>query len=263
MAGPGRIWLTRSRPGAEADAAALAALGHAPLIDPVLEIVPVPVTVDLEPVAAVAVTSAAAVRALAALTPRRDRPLFAVGDATAATARAAGFEDIDAGDETDEDAGGGDAGGGDAAALAARLVRAAPPGRAPWPVPWPVLWPRGREVAADLAALAFALAPGRVEIRPVVVYAAEPRRPDAALAAVAAGQVAAVLLHSPRGARAAAAALQAAGLPPPPAIALSPAVAAAWPGPVLAVAARPDAAALRDALGRAHADALGKPRPRV
>ena len=250
MAGPGRIWLTRSRPGAEADAAALAALGHDPLIDPVLEIVPVPATVDLAPVAAVAVTSAAAVRALAALTPRRDRPLFAVGAATAAAARAAGFEDIDAGDETD---------GGDAAALAARLVRAAPIDRSPWPV----LWPRGREVAADLAALAFALAPGRVEVRSAVVYAAEPRRPDAALAAVAAGQVAAVLLHSPRGARAAAEALAAAGLAPPPAIALSPAVAAGWPGPVLAVAARPDADALRDAVGRALADALGKPRPPV
>lgn len=250
MAGPGRIWLTRSRPGAEADAAALAALGHDPLIDPVLEIVPVPATLDLAPVAAVAVTSAAAVRALAALTPRRDRPLFAVGAATAAAARAAGFEDIDAGEAADA---------GDAAALAARLVRAAPPGRAAWPV----LWPRGREVAADLAALAFALAPGRVEVRPVVVYAAEPRRPDAALAAVAAGQVAAVLLHSPRGARAAAEALAAAGLAPPPAITLSPAVAAAWPGPVLAVAARPDADALKEAVGRALADALGKPRPPV
>lgn len=250
MAGPGRIWLTRSRPGAEADAAALAALGHDPLIDPVLEIVPVPATLDLEPVAAVAVTSAAAVRALAALTPRRDRPLFAVGAATAAAARAAGFEEVDAGEATDA---------GDAEALAARLVRAAPIDHSPWPV----LWPRGREVAADLAALAFALAPGRVEVRPVVVYAAEPRRPDAALAAVAAGQVAAVLLHSPRGARAAAAALQAAGLAPPPAIALSPAVAAAWPGPVLAVAARPDAAAMKEALGRALADALGKPRPPV
>lgn len=250
MAGPGRIWLTRSRPGAEADAAALAALGHAPLIDPVLEIVPVPATLDLAPVAAVAVTSAAAVRALAALTPRRDRPLFAVGAATAAAARAAGFDQVDAGEDTDA---------GDAAALAARLVRAAPHDRSPWPV----LWPRGREVAADLAALAFALAPGRVEIRPVVVYAAEPRRPDAALAAVAAGQVAAVLLHSPRGARAAAAALEAAGLASPPAIALSPAVAAAWPGEVLAVAARPDADALREALGRALADALGKPRPPV
>ncbi len=250
MAGPGRIWLTRSRPGAEADAAALAALGHDPLIDPVLEIVPVPATVDLAPVAAVAATSAAAVRALAALTPRRDRPLFAVGAATAAAARAAGFEEIDAVEATDA---------GDAAALAARLVRAAPPDRSPWPV----LWPRGREVAADLAALAFALAPGRVEVRPAVVYAAEPRRPDAALAAVAAGQVAAVLLHSPRGARAAAEALQAAGLAPPPAIALSPAVAAAWPGPVLAVAARPAGDALREAAGRALADALGKPRPPV
>jgi uroporphyrinogen-III synthase len=257
MAGPGRIWLTRSRPGAEADAAALAALaalGHDPLIDPVLEIVPVPATLDLAPVAAVAATSAAAVRALAALTPRRDRPLFAVGAATAAAARAAGFEQVDAGEEAD-----GDGGGGDAAALAARLVRAAPIDRAPWPV----LWPRGREVAADLAALAFALAPGRVEVRPVVLYAAEPRRPDAALAAVAAGQVAAVLLHSPRGARAAAEALAAAGLAPPPAIALSPAVAAAWPGPVLDVAARPDADALREAVGRALADALGKPRPPV
>lgn len=259
MAGPGRIWLTRSRPGAEADAAALAALGHAPLIDPVLEIVPVPATLDLAPVAAVAVTSAAAVRALAALTPRRDRPVYAVGAATAAAARAAGFEEVDAAEKADEDAGGSDAGGGDAAALAARLVRAAPPDRAPWPV----LWPRGREVAADLAALAFALAPGRVEVRSVVVYAAEPRRPDAALAAVAAGQVAAVLLHSPRGARAAAEPLAAAGLAPPPAVALSPAIAAAWPGPVLAVAARPDADALREAVGRALADALGKPRPPV
>jgi uroporphyrinogen-III synthase len=250
MAGPGRIWLTRSRPGAEADAAALAALGHDPLIDPVLEIVPVPATLDLEPVAAVAATSAAAVRALAALTPRRDRPLFAVGAATAAAARAAGFEQVDAGEDTDA---------GDAEALAARLVGAAPIDRSPWSV----LWPRGREVAADLAALAFALAPGRVEVRPVVVYAAEPRTPEQALAAVAAGQVAAVLLHSPRGARAAAAALQAAGLAPPPAVALSSAVAAAWPGPVLAVAARPDATALREAVGRALADALGKPRPPV
>lgn len=250
MAGPGRIWLTRSRPGAEADAAALQALGHAPLIDPVLEIVPVPAALDLEPVAALAVTSAAAVRALAALTPRRDRPLFAVGAATAAAARAAGFAEVDAGDETDA---------GDAEALAARLVRAAPRDRAAWPV----LWPRGREVAADLAALAFALAPGRVEVRPVVVYAAEPRTPEQALAAVAAGDIAAVLLHSPRGARAAAAALEAAGLAPPPAVALSPAVAAVWPGPVLAVAARPDAAALQSALGEALRGALGKPAPPV
>lgn len=254
MAGPGRIWLTRSRPGAEADAAALQALGHAPLIDPVLEIVPVPATVDLEPVAAVAVTSAAAVRGLAALTPRRDRPLFAVGAATAAAARAAGFAEVDAGDETDKDAG-----GGDARALAARLVRVAPGDRAPWPV----LWPRGREVAADLAALAFALAPGRVEVRPVVVYAAEPRTPEQALAAVAAGDIAAVLLHSPRGARAAAEALQTAGLAPPPAVALSPAVAAVWPGEVLAVAARPDAGALMGALGEALRGALGKPAPPV
>lgn len=250
MAGPGRIWLTRSRPGAEADAAALQALGHAPLIDPVLEIVPVPATVDLEPVAAVAVTSAAAVRALAALTPRRDRPLFAVGAATAAAARAAGFVEVDAGDDTEA---------GDARALAARLVRAAPGDRAPWPV----LWPRGREVAADLAALAFALAPGRVEVRPVVVYAAERRTPEQALAAVAAGEIAAVLLHSPRGARAAADALQAAGLAPPPAVALSPAVAAVWPGEVLAVAARPDAAALMGALAEALRGALGKPAPPV
>jgi len=246
MAGPGRIWLTRSRPGAEADAAALQALGCAPLVDPVLEIVPVPAALELESVAALAVTSAAAVRALAALTPRRDRPLFAVGAATAAAARAAGFAEVDAGDGTHA---------GDAQALAARLVRAAPLDRAPWPV----LWPRGREVAADLAALAFALAPGRVEVRPVVVYAAEPRTPEQALAAVAAGQVAAVLLHSPRGARAAAAALQAAGLAPPPAVALSPAVAAVWPGEVLAVAARPDAEAMAGALR----GALGKPAPPV
>lgn len=221
----GLIWVTRSEPGAGATAQALMRLGHAPLIDPVVEVVPRAATVDLDRFAAVALTSAHGARALATLTSRLDRPVFTVGDATAEAARQAGFGEVRSASA-------------DGAALADLLMAETPPGA--------VLWVRGREAAFDLASALT----GVVEVKPLVAYAAEPRRPDAAILAAEEGRIATVLIHSPRGARLAADALG--PRPLPPAVCLSDAAAAAWPGPVLAVAAAPDEPALLDALGKAR-----------
>ena len=219
------IWVTRSEPGAAVTAQALNALSFTPLVDPVIEVVAHAVDIDLDPFAAVALTSAHGGRALAKLTSRRDRPVFTVGDRTAEISRQAGFRDVRSASA-------------DGAALATILSHAPPDG--------PVLWVRGRDAAFDLVS---ALA-GIVEVKPLVAYAAEPRRPDAALLAAEEGRIATVLIHSPRGARLAADALG--NRPCPPAVCLSDAVAGAWPGPILAVAATPDEPALLDALGKAR-----------
>ncbi|MFC0633833.1 uroporphyrinogen-III synthase [Brevundimonas balnearis] len=225
MGARGLIWVTRSEPGATATGQALIRRGYAPLIDPVIEVVVRAATVDLDRFAAVALTSAHGARALATLTSRRDRPVFTVGDATAEAARQAGFGDVRSASA-------------DGAALATILSHAPPDG--------PVLWVRGRDAAFDLVS---ALA-GIVEVKPLVAYAAEPRRPDAALLAAEEGRIATVLIHSPRGARLAVEALG--DRPCPPAVCLSDAAADAWPGPILAVAATPDEPALLDALGKAR-----------
>ncbi len=112
-----RVLVTRPLPAGAATAAALAARGVAPLLAPMLVIRPLPLAPD-DPalaagLAAVAVTSGNAVPGLPAAL--RALPLFAVGDATAARARAAGFARVASA-------------GADAAALAALLARAAPPG---------------------------------------------------------------------------------------------------------------------------------------
>ena len=90
--------LTRARPDAEASAQRLAARGIEAALAPVLEIVPKPLAAA-PPVDFVLATSRHAFTALdglaragrAALT---GRPLYAVGPATAAAARAAGFADL-------------------------------------------------------------------------------------------------------------------------------------------------------------------------
>lgn len=93
---PRRILVTRPQPDAARTAAGLAAIGLEPVIAPMLEArytgAPLP---DPAPFAAVAFTSANAVRALAAHEQGEDfahLPVYAVGDHTAAEARAAGFE---------------------------------------------------------------------------------------------------------------------------------------------------------------------------
>jgi len=92
---PTRVWITRAKPGAARTAARLRDMGFEPIVAPLLEIKhltpPVP---DLAPFAALAFTSVNGVAAFAALTPRRDRPVFAVGDATAQAAHDAGFADV-------------------------------------------------------------------------------------------------------------------------------------------------------------------------
>jgi len=93
------VLVTRPRAQAEATAVALRALGHEPLLDPMLVIEPLPPP-DLtgqENIAAVVLTSANAVPALPASL--KDRPVFAVGPATAEAAKAAGCRDVRVGSD--------------------------------------------------------------------------------------------------------------------------------------------------------------------
>jgi uroporphyrinogen-III synthase len=195
----GTVWITRAQPGAEATARRVEALGYTALVDPLLEIRDLTPTVDLTGVAALAFTSANGVEAFAKLTSVRDLPVFAVGEATAQAARAAGFVQAFSAD-------------GDVEALAHLLIETRP---------GLVLCAGAREPAADLPAL---LATAGVEARSLAVYAAEACSPaPETLARLA--EVDAVLLHSPRAARALAAVLAASPTPTLRVLCLSPAVA--------------------------------------
>lgn len=172
---------------------------------------------DLTDVAALAFTSVNGVTAFAALTAARDRPVFAVGDATAAAARQAGFLEVASADG--------------ALADLARLLETSG-------INGVVLAPTAREPAGDLAALAPS-----VRVRTLAVYAAMETGVDAP------AEVDAVLLHSPRAARALAA-LWPAMAGRPKVFCLSDAVAE--PMRLLApavVAAQPREADLLEALG--------------
>lgn len=179
---------------------------------------PVP---DLAGIAALAFTSRNGVAAFAALSDDRSRPVFTVGDATAAAARSAGFAPVRSAGGAVED-------------LAWLLAAEAPPGGV-------VLAPGALEPAGDLRALLA----GRVEIRPLPLYEA------VATGAVAPEAFDAVLVHSPRAGRALAALAPFAGQA---AVAISAAAAAPLAGASgldLHIAARPDEAAMFEALGKA------------
>lgn len=164
--------MTRAQPGAARTAARLTALGFEAVVAPLLTIRPIPrPEPDLDGFAALAFTSVNGVEAFAALTARRDRPVFAVGDVTAAAAQAAGFAAVrSAGGALDD--------------LARLLAGAGIAGR--------VLAPGAREPAGDLAGLLA----GAVPVEALPVYealetgAAAPEAFDAAL------------VHSPRAGRA-------------------------------------------------------------
>ena len=229
---PWRVWITRAPPGAAATAAAVRAHGHRPRVAPLIAVRPVaPAPPDLDGVAALAFTSAAGVRAFAAMCPRRDRPVFAVGGATAAAARTAGYREV-----RDAD--------GSARDLAALIAAAAPAG--------PVLAPGAREPAFDLAA---ALAGAGVAASALAVYetAAAAPPPARALRLLAAGRWDAVLLQSASAGRAletAAAALAVAR--PPRLLALSPAclpTRLGWPSRTAAAPRERDLLALLPRLG--------------
>lgn len=174
---PRRIWITRAQPAAEATADRVREMGHEPIVAPLIELRPVEAAVDLSGVAALAFTSANGVRAFAAAEPRRDLTVYAVGGATAAAAKAAGFRGVLASD-------------GDVAALAERIVSRRRE------LKGVVLHPGAAEPAGDLCG---ALAEAGIEARPLVLYEAVDVPPAPALVAGLPG-LDAVLLHSPRAA---------------------------------------------------------------
>ncbi|MBF0665813.1 MAG: uroporphyrinogen-III synthase [Brevundimonas sp.] len=221
-----RVWVTRAEPGAACTAARLSALGFEPLTAPLLAIRPLPQAApDLSGIAALAFTSRNGVDAFAALSPERGLPVFTVGDATAERAREAGFGAVRSA-------------AGAVGDLAALLAEAAPG-------PGPVLAPGALEPAGDLPGLLR----GRVEVRRLPVYeAVETGTP-------APSDWDAVLVHSPRAGRA----LAARGpIGARVALVISGAAAAGLgprPAAEIRIAARPDEAAMFEA--------LGKPPPRV
>ena len=227
---PGALVLVvRPRAQAERTAARLAALGHAALVAPVLEIQPLPPpALDLSGIAAVAVTSVHAAPALAELPPAL--PIHAVGAATAAAAERVLGRHVQVAH-------------GDGVALAEAILRAGH-------VAGDVLHLAGRDVSLGLAERRAAAGRG---CRRITVYEAIPTDAFAPIcrAALAGGEIGTVLLHSPRSARLWLERVEAAGLAAAlariRAVCLSPAVAAALAGLVLAevrVAAEPSEAAL-------------------
>jgi uroporphyrinogen-III synthase len=159
------------------------------------------------------------VAAFAALTPDRTRPVFTVGDATAAVARATGFDRVQSA-------------GGDLDRLAALLL-------AQGPGIGPLLVPGAREPAGDLPGVLR----DRIEARALPVYEA------VGTGAIPPAAFDAVLIHSARAARALAALGPFAGQT---AIALSAAAAAPLGDRTdlkIRLAPTPDEAALLAALG--------------
>lgn len=227
MAGPrtsgDRVWITRARPGADRTAASLTALGFRPIVAPLLRIEPLSVDPVLTGVTALAFTSGNGVTAFAALTSRRDWPVFTVGDVTANIARAAGFTDVRS-----------------AAGAVADLVSLIATSRSP--DDGPVLAPGAREPAADLVT---ALA-GRVAVRTLPVYQAT----ETGTAPPAAFDT--VLIQSPRAARALAGCLSPETARSCVLVAVSPAAAtplSALDFAEVRIAAAPTGAALIAALG--------------
>ncbi len=221
-----RVWVTRAEPGAARTADRLTALGFEPVVVPLLTLAPLPGALNAAPepdaVAVLALTSPNGVEAFAPLIPRfRDHPVFAVGDATAEAARAAGFADVRSA-------------AGDIHALARLIAAEAPPG--------PLLAPGAREPAGDLPAL---LPDRRVQRLPV--YAAfETHAP-------APGAFDAVMLHSPRAARALATDLPRAASSGRLAVCISDAAAAPlrpFDFTQIRVAAAPDEPSMLSALGK-------------
>jgi uroporphyrinogen-III synthase len=177
-----RILVTRPREDAGRLAALLEARGHEVVIEPLMSIEPVPgAALDLASVQAVLFTSANGARAFASQSPRRDLRVFAVGDATAETARALGFADVESA-------------GGDVGDLV-RLVR----DRAR-PEDGALLHAAGSAVAGDLSGQ---LGAAGFDVRRVALYRAEPigALSSGTVAALREGRVDLVLFFSPRTAR--------------------------------------------------------------
>ncbi|WP_156679728.1 uroporphyrinogen-III synthase [Sphingomonas profundi] len=168
----GTLLILRPEPGAAATARRAASLGFATVATPLFVVRPIAWAAP-DPAAfdALLLTSASAVRAGGdGLARYLALPVHAVGEATAAAARAAGFATVHAGE-------------GDAAALAAGLARS------------------GVRRALHLAGREHRpLVADGVAVETRIVYAADPAAALAPAAAAAARAGAVALLHSPRAA---------------------------------------------------------------
>ena len=234
-----KVWVTRAQPAAAATARRLSAAGFEPVVAPLLETRPLSPKLDLTGVGALAFTSANGLRHLAPPQPQwLSLPVFAVGAATAAAAREAGFTDVSSAD-------------GDVAALARLIVdrRDALRGGA--------LHLAAKEPAGDLLG---ALVSAGVPARAVAVY--ETVVSDLPVAALETAEAADfVLLHSPRAARRLQSLITDEAAESLLAVCLSPAVAAPLAGVGfrgIAVAAAPNEASLIEAL---QAAVRTKPEP--
>lgn len=85
------VWITRTLPGAALTAERVKALGWTPLVDPLLQVRFIDTPVQMDGVGALAFTSPNGVTAFVRLCDERALPVFAVGDGTADAARDAGF----------------------------------------------------------------------------------------------------------------------------------------------------------------------------
>lgn len=178
--------ITRTEPGAHATAEAVRGLGLNPLIMPAARVEITPATLDLEGVQALLMTSAAAARAIQITETLKALPLYAVGDATAEAALAAGFETVISA-------------GGDGATLAVLAADRMSPRQGA------LLHLRGREVAGDVTGMLRACG---FEARHVEVYATHDH-PDfkAQIQDRLRHDAGYILIHSPAGARRLAAAV--------------------------------------------------------
>ncbi len=227
------VLVTRPEPGASETARRVAALGWRPVLASALILAPRPFAAA--PTAqAILLASRAAARAL----PPTSLPVLAVGEATAAEARAQGCSDVRAG-------------AGDADALAALAAASLDPAAGP------LLLAVGAGYGADLVA---ALRARGFRVIRRIAYTAAPATalPAEASAALHQGVISAALFFSPKSAQSALAQLRAAGLAATAtgirALAISPRVAQALaplPWRAVQVAARPDQDSLLDLLGLA------------
>ena len=227
------VWITRTLPGAASTADRVRALGWAALVSPLLEVRPLNEPLCLNGVGALAFTSPNGVAAFTRLDGERGLPVFAVGDGTADAALAAGFATVTsaAGDVHDL-----------IALITARRQDFS--GR--------LLRPGAREPAGDLDS---ALAARAIEATSCVVYetvATALHTDSPEVRKLVSGELAAVMIHSPRAGRLLAGMLD--GMTPVPARIVCISAAAARPlveagCTTVIVAAHPGEAAMLAALG--------------
>lgn len=230
------LLVTRPLEAARRFAGTAEAAGFDTILAPMLTIRALPsARADFAGAQAVLLTSSAAAPMLARLTPDRDLPILAVGDATAASARDAGFRDVTSA-------------AGDVQALAelakARLDSGA----------GPVVHAAGAKRAGDLTG---ALAAAGFDARVSVLYEARPATQISSetVEALHAGKIAYAAFFSPQTARAFVSLAPADGVSEALRGVAAVAISAAVRGPLetltwrsIATAARPDAAAVLEAL---------------